>query len=207
MWHWGAFERHFGDHLKRKRTSFRAIPPQFPWNRPWNFLEVNGSQFRGECNFDVQGSHESFVFDLMHSHSEEDAYPQTTFSKLYLFKLCNFGHRYDSRLLWKENPPKRKPNRFSPWTSQMHISHVQITVFLLLLVLLVLLVFSQLNFSRWQIYIFFSFLAIRERVKKNVFFTVPLGMVSSTSSMYILCTVCYDCMLWKWFPWAKVFSF
>ena len=136
MWHRGALERHFGDHLKRKRTSFRAIPPQFPWNRPWNFLEVNGSQFRGECNFDVQGSHESFVFDLMHSHSEEDAYPQTTFWKLYLFKLCNFGHRYDSRLLWKENPPKRKPNRFSPWTSQMHISHVQITVFLLLIFLL-----------------------------------------------------------------------
>ena len=119
MWHWDAFGRHCGDHLKRKRTSFRAIPPQFPWNRPWNFLEVNGSQFRGECNFDVQGSHESFVFDLMHSHSEEDAYPQTTFWKLYLFKLCNFGHRYDSRLRWKENPPKRKPKRFSPWTSQI----------------------------------------------------------------------------------------
>ena len=49
--------------------SFAEIDPEISWK----------SHFRGECNFDVQGSHESFVFDLMHSHSEEDAYPQTTF--------------------------------------------------------------------------------------------------------------------------------
>ena len=41
--------------------SFAEIDPEISWK----------SHFRGECNFDVQGSQESFVFDWMHSHSED----------------------------------------------------------------------------------------------------------------------------------------
>ena len=44
---------------------------------PRSFVEIDPeisskSHFSRECNFDVQGSEESFVFELMHSHSEAE---------------------------------------------------------------------------------------------------------------------------------------
>ena len=46
---------------------------------------------REECNFDVQGSHESFAFELMHSHSEEMHIHKQHFQS----RICNFVHRSD----------------------------------------------------------------------------------------------------------------
>ena len=55
---------------------------------------------REECNFDVQGSHESFAFELMHSHSEEMHIHKQHFQS----RICNFVHRYD----WSRKKTSRK---------------------------------------------------------------------------------------------------
>ena len=142
---------HLGDILVTTSKENGLPFAQFPSNRPWNFY---GSHFRGECNFDVQGSHESFVFDLMHSHSEEGGggcISTNNIFKAVSVQIVQLWPQIWFKIALQRKSTKKKTKQiFTLNFTYMHIAHFQITVLMLIICLILILLDDRNKMQRWM---------------------------------------------------------